>query len=91
MSVEHKLPTFQMIAREDASPETIKAQARRSIKKLEGDRCEVVKIELLDTGVFDTPRGQYKGQKLLVYYRKVTDDDILFVHPDYDKLVTKMH
>jgi hypothetical protein len=80
-----------MIVKESAGLDTIKAQARRSIKKLEGDRCEVVKIELLEKGVFDTPRGKYKGQKLLVYYRKVTDDDILFVHPDYEKLVTKMH
>jgi len=91
MSVEQQLPTFQMIVKEDVEPDAIKAQARRSIKRLEGDRCEVVKIEVLATGVFDTPRGQYKGKKLLVHYRKVTDEDILFVHPDYDKLVTKMH
>lgn len=91
MSVEHKLPTFQMIVRKELSVEAIKAQARRSIKKLEGDKCEVVKIELTAEGVFDTPRGQYKGKKYLVYFRKVTDDDILFVHPDYAQIVTKMH
>lgn len=91
MSVEHKLPTFQMIVRKEMSVESIKAQARRSIKKLEGDKCEVVKIELTDEGVFDTPRGKYKGKKYLVHFRRVTDDDILFVHPDYEDLVTKVH
>lgn len=88
---EKVLPQIRLVLPPGATEQDAARAASEMISNvLAIEYFEILNIELIEAGPMETPFGMRMAKKFLIAYRELSKQEageVVYVHPDYDRLV----
>lgn len=86
-ALEQILPQISVVLPTSSTEEDARAAARDLISNvLNLDFFEILHIELTEEGILKTKEGVKEGKRYRVAFRQL-HEEVIYVHPDYDKII----